>query len=94
MQSVTTMQQADVTVYLTATCPYCIRAMHLLQRKDVAVNPIRVDLQPMLRQEMRQRSGRHTVPQVFIAGQAYGGYDDIAALDRAGKLDGLLWPSS
>lgn len=87
-------QQADVTVYLTATCPYCIRAMRLLQHKEVSVNQIRVDLQPARRQEMQQKSNRHTVPQIFINGVSVGGYDDIAALDRAGKLDGLLWPSN
>ncbi len=82
---------AKVLMYSTAVCPYCIRAEQLLQRKGVTnVEKIRVDLQPELRIEMMEKTGRRTVPQIFIDEQHVGGYDDLAALERAGKLDGLL----
>jgi glutaredoxin 3 len=81
----------DVVMYCTRWCPYCIRADRLLESKGVTtVSRVRVDLEPDKRQEMQQRSGRHTVPQIFIHGRHVGGYDDLAALDRAGELDLLL----
>jgi glutaredoxin 3 len=78
-------------MYSTAVCPYCIRAEQLLQRKGVtSIEKIRVDLQPELRQAMMEKTGRRTVPQIYINDQHIGGYDDLAALDHAGKLAPLL----
>lgn len=78
-------------MYSTAVCPYCIRAEQLLSRKGVTqIEKIRVDLQPELRVEMIARTGRRTVPQIYINDEHIGGYDDLAALDRAGKLTPLL----
>jgi len=82
---------AKVLMYSTAVCPYCVRAEQLLQRKGIAdVEKIRVDLQPELRIAMMEKTGRRTVPQIFIGEQHVGGYDDLAALDRTGELDLLL----
>lgn len=80
----------DVLMYATATCPFCINAERLLTEKGVKINKIRVDLQPELKQEMMQKTGRRTVPQIFINELHVGGYDDLHALDSAGKLDSLL----
>nr|WP_026362056.1 MULTISPECIES: glutaredoxin 3 [Methylotenera] len=77
-------------MYATGTCPYCINAERLLVAKGVEINKIRVDLQPELRQEMMQKTGRRTVPQIYIDELHIGGYDDLRALDLAGKLDSLL----
>ena len=78
-------------MYSTAVCPYCIRAEQLLHRKGVTeIEKIRVDLQPELRVAMMERTGRRTVPQIYINDEHVGGYDDLAALDRAGKLMPLL----
>ncbi len=82
---------AKVVMYSTAVCPYCVRAESLLQRKGVQdIEKIRVDLQPELRLEMMEKTGRRTVPQIYIGDRHVGGYDDLAALDRAGELDKLL----
>jgi glutaredoxin 3 len=82
---------ARVVMYCTEVCPYCVRAEHLLQRKGVTeIEKIRVDLQPELRMAMTEKTGRRTVPQIYIGETHVGGYDDLAALDRAGKLDELL----
>ena len=82
---------ADITIYTTAVCPYCQRAEQLLRSKGVSdINFIRVDLEPQLREEMMTRTGRRTVPQIYISEQHIGGFDDLAALDRAGGLDPLL----
>ena len=82
---------AKVLMYSTAICPYCIRAEQLLHRKGVTeIEKIRVDLQPELRVAMMEKTGRRTVPQIYINDQYVGGYDDLAALDHAGKLDPLL----
>lgn len=82
---------AKVTMYTTAVCPYCIRAEGLLQRKGVTdIDKIRVDLDPQRRVEMMEKTGRRTVPQIYIGDHHVGGFDDLAALDRAGKLDPLL----
>jgi len=82
---------AKVLMYSTAVCPYCVRAEQLLQRKGITdVEKIRVDLQPELRIAMMEKTGRRTVPQIFIGERHVGGYDDLAALDRAGELDLLL----
>ena len=81
---------ADVKMYTTRFCPYCMRARMLLESKGVAFTDIAVDADPELRREMMQLSGRHTVPQIWIGDQHVGGFDDMAALDRQGKLDELL----
>jgi glutaredoxin 3 len=80
-----------VTIYTTPFCGYCMAAKSLLSGKGVAFEEIDVLRAPDRRQEMIQRSnGGRTVPQIFIGGTPVGGYDEIAALDRAGKLDALL----
>jgi glutaredoxin 3 len=82
---------AKVKMYSTGVCPYCIRAEMLLKSKGVTdINKIRIDLDPVQRAEMMEKTGRRTVPQIYIGDTHVGGYDDLAALDRAGKLDPLL----
>lgn len=82
---------ADVVIYTTPFCPYCARAKSLLDRKGVRYEEIDLYAHPGRRGEMVERAGgRTTVPQIFIDGTAYGGSDDIHALDRAGKLDPVL----
>jgi glutaredoxin 3 len=85
------MSVAKVLMYSTAVCPYCVRAEQLLKRKGVLeIEKIRVDLQPELRVAMMEKTGRRTVPQIYINDEHVGGYDDLAALDHAGALDKLL----
>src|SRR5690606_23160525 len=80
-----------IRMYMTEWCPYCRRADQLFRTKGVDdIERIRVDLEPERRQEMMELSGRRTVPQIWIGETHVGGYDDLAALDRAGKLDPLL----
>ena len=81
---------ARVEIYTTAYCGYCVRARALLTRKGLSFAEVDVTDAPARRQWLRERTGQHTVPQVFINGRPLGGYDDIAALDRAGQLDPLL----
>jgi glutaredoxin 3 len=82
---------AKVVMYSTGVCPFCQRAEMLLKSKGVTeIEKIRVDLDPVLRQEMMNKTGRRTVPQIYIGGAHVGGYDDLAALDRAGRLDPML----
>ncbi|MDX1733066.1 MAG: glutaredoxin 3 [Halioglobus sp.] len=81
---------AAVTLYTTRFCPYCIRAKQLLESKGVAYDDIPVDHEPALRQEMMQRSGRRTVPQIWIGEQHIGGCDELYALEQQGRLDDLL----
>ena len=82
---------SKVTMYSTGVCPYCQMAERLLHSKGVAtIEKIRVDLEPERRVEMMEKTGRRTVPQIYIGETHVGGYDDLAALDRAGKLDELL----
>ena len=81
---------AQVKLYTTRFCPYCIRAKQLLEHKGVSYEEIGVDAQPQLRQEMMQLSGRRTVPQIWIDSQHVGGYDDLALLERQGQLDAML----
>ena len=82
---------AAVSMYSTGFCPFCIMAERLLVSKGVGeINKIRVDLDPVKRAEMMERTGRRTVPQIYIGETHVGGYDDLAALDQAGKLDELL----
>ena len=78
-------------MYSTAMCPYCVRAESYLRAKGVAdIAKIRVDLEPARRIEMMQRTGRRTVPQIYIGERHVGGYEDLVALDRAGGLAPLL----
>ena len=77
-------------MYLTASCPFCQSADRLLQQKGVAVEKIRVDLEPARRAEMMQKSGRRTVPQIWIGERHIGGCDDLYDLERQGGLDPLL----
>jgi glutaredoxin 3 len=80
-------------MYSTAVCPYCVRAERLLQARGVSqIDKLRVDLDPALREEMIRRTGRRTVPQIYVDETHVGGFDDLAALDRAGKLVPLLNP--
>lgn len=80
-----------VFMYSTGVCPYCQMAERLLRAKGVTeIGKIRVDLEPEKRVEMMEKTGRRTVPQIFIGETHVGGYDDLAALDRTGGLDELL----
>ncbi len=82
---------AEVLMYSTAVCPYCIRAEQLLRAKGVTdIAKVRIDLDPARRAEMMEKTGRRTVPQIYIAGTHVGGYDDLVVLDRAGKLLPML----
>jgi glutaredoxin 3 len=84
-----------VTMYCTAVCPYCIAAERLLRHKGVMqIDKIRVDREPSRRAEMMQRTGRRTVPQIYVGEQHVGGYDDLAALEHEGRLDSLLGEAS
>ena len=78
-------------MYSTGSCPYCVRAEQLLKRKGVAnIEKIRIDIDSEQRDLMMARTGRRTVPQIYIGDTHVGGYDELAALDHAGKLDALL----
>jgi len=82
---------APVKMYSTGMCPFCVMAERLLVSKGVTgIEKIRVDLEPAKRAEMMERTGRRTVPQIYIGDTHVGGYEDLAALDKAGKLEALL----
>lgn len=82
---------SQVVMYSTAVCPYCQRAEALLKARGVMeIEKVRVDLDPARREEMIARTGRRTVPQIFIGQTHVGGFDDLSALDREGKLTPLL----
>lgn len=81
---------APVLIYVSRYCGWCTRALALLEAKDVDADVIVVDTDRELRQEMETRSGRRTVPQIFIGERHIGGFDDLSALDAAGQLDPLL----
>jgi len=81
---------ARVVMYATAACPFCQSAERLLVQKGASIDKIRVDLEPERRAEMQKKSGRRTVPQIWIGGRHVGGCDDLYALEREGKLDPLL----
>ncbi|MCF8191457.1 MAG: glutaredoxin 3 [Burkholderiales bacterium] len=82
---------ARVQMYTTASCPYCVRAEQLLRARGIAdIDFVRVDLEPERRMEMMARTGRRTVPQIYIGDTHVGGYDDLRALDVAGRLAALL----
>lgn len=89
------MSAPDIVMYSTHLCPYCDRARMLFERKQVAIQEIKIDEHPEQRELMLQRSGgRRTVPQIFIGERHIGGFDDLAALDRQGGLDPLLGRTS
>ena len=82
---------AHVLMYSTAVCPFCVRAEQLLRNRGVIeIEKARVDLDPELRSEMMEKTGRRTVPQIYIGATHVGGCDDLIALDHAGKLLPLL----
>ena len=84
-----------VLMYSTAVCPYCQRAEMLLKQRGVTeIEKIRIDLDPAQRDDMMAKTGRRTVPQIFIGDTHVGGFDDLSALDRAGELTGLLASSN
>ncbi len=86
-----TFRMAKVLMYSTAICPYCVMAERLLRARGVAeIEKVRVDLEPAKRLEMMEKTHRRTVPQIFIGSVYVGGFDDLSALDRAGKLAELL----
>lgn len=85
----------EVRMYCTAICPYCIMAERLLRQKGVVkIEKLRIDLDPSLRQEMLDKTRRRTVPQIFVGDFHVGGFDDLAKLNHAGQLDGLLNPDT
>ena len=80
-----------IMMYATAICPFCVQAERLLRAKGVEqISKVRIDLEPERRREMMEKTGRRTVPQIYIGNTHVGGYDDLVALDRAGKLAPLL----
>lgn len=81
---------ANIIVYTKKHCPYCDRAKHLLQNKGANFDEISVDLDEKKREQMIEKSGRRTVPQIFINDQSIGGFDELWALEQQGKLDPLL----
>jgi glutaredoxin 3 len=82
---------AKVMMYSTGVCPYCAMAEKLLRSKGVAeIEKVRVDLDPARREEMMQKTGRRTVPQIYIGETHIGGFDDLSALEKAGSLDAML----
>ena len=82
---------AHILMYTTGTCPYCTMAERLLKSKGVLeIEKVRIDLEPELRVAMMEKTGRRTVPQIYIGETHVGGFDDLNALERGGKLDALL----
>jgi glutaredoxin 3 len=82
---------ANVLMYSTGVCPYCVMAERLLNKKGITdIEKVRIDLNPERRDEMMTRTNRRTVPQIYIGERHIGGFDDLAALDHAGELDALL----
>ena len=81
---------AQVVIYTTGYCPYCTRAKSLLSKKSVQFREVDVSARPDLRSWIAERTGQRTVPQVFVNGEALGGFTDIAALDQRGLLDPKL----
>lgn len=84
------MNQPVILMYSTTSCPYCVAARNLLQKKKVEWTEISLSAEPARRAEMMERAGRRTVPQIFIGDTHVGGYDDLNALDQEGALDRLL----
>lgn len=84
------MTEKSIVMYCRATCPYCVAARNLLKSKNVRWVEVSLDAEPDKRAEMISRTGRNTVPQIFIGDFHVGGFDDLNALERAGDLDRLL----
>jgi glutaredoxin 3 len=84
------MSAPEVTIYSTAICPYCVAAKNFLKSRGVGWNEVRIDIDPAERARMIARARRTSVPQIFIGDTHVGGYDDMMALHRAGKLEPLL----
>ena len=84
------MNQPEITLYSTAICPYCVAAKNFLKSRGLSWNEIRIDTDPAEREKMVARARRTSVPQIFIGETHVGGYDDLMALHRAGKLEPLL----
>jgi len=87
-------QQANVTLYTTRWCGFCVRAKALLEQKGARYTEIPVDQEPEKRQEMMQLSGRHTVPQIWVGNVHVGGCDELYAMEHSGQLDQLLKQAS
>lgn len=83
-------QTPEITLYSTAVCPYCVAAKNFLKSKGRTWNEVRIDLDPAEREKMMARTRRTSVPQIFVGDVHVGGYDDMMALHRAGKLEPLL----
>lgn len=81
---------STVTLYTTAICPFCVAAKNFLKSRGVGWEEVRVDLDPVRREEMLSRARRTSVPQIFVGDVHVGGYDDLVALERAGRLAPLL----
>ncbi|WP_341937436.1 glutaredoxin 3 [Marinimicrobium sp. C2-29] len=81
---------SKVVMYTTAVCPFCVNAKQLLKSKGVAFEEVRVDREPKLRERMMAESGQRTVPQIWVGETHVGGFTDLWALDKSGKLDDLL----
>lgn len=82
---------AKIVMYSTGACPFCVMAEKLLRSRGVSdIEKVRIDLDPARRDEMMQRTGRRSVPQIYIGDRHVGGYDDLAQLDSEGELDTLL----
>ena len=84
------MNQPQITMYSRVSCPYCVAARNLLKSKNLDWSEISIDAEPHRRDEMIERSGRRTVPQVFIGEHHIGGFDDLNAADQSGELDRIL----
>lgn len=80
----------EIVIYSSQYCPFCFRAKAILQQKGAVFTELNVDGNPQLRQEMMQKSGRHTVPQIWIGERHVGGCDDLMALNASGELDNML----
>ncbi len=84
------MTKHAIVMYSTASCPFCMAARNLLRSKEVIWTEVSLDAEPDKRAEMISRTGRRTVPQIFIGDEHIGGFDDLDALDQEGALDRLL----
>ena len=84
------MSQVKIIMYSSRFCPFCIRAKTIFSKKKLEIEEILVDQDPNVRREMMAKSGRHTVPQIWIGEHHIGGCDELMALDRANKLDAML----
>lgn len=83
-----------ITIYTTPTCPYCVAAKKLLKNKGAAFNEVNVEKDRATALALKERTGRRTVPQIFIGETHVGGYDDLNALETAGRLDALISANS